>query len=111
MAAVLETSADAFVANATRIEQDGLSSQVQHFLSSFFAGWSNLQIAVTVLLLLVSYDQCLYTKNAPSLPLSATHTHEQIDTLSRKVQSPALRSRSPSWDHSFKRFIPSSKLI
>ncbi|KAF3006115.1 hypothetical protein E8E14_002324 [Neopestalotiopsis sp. 37M] len=67
MAAVLETSPDAFVANATRIEQDGLSSQVQHFLSSFFAGWSNLQIAVTVLLLLVSYDQYRYIKQKGSI--------------------------------------------
>jgi hypothetical protein len=35
-------------------------SQVGDLISQFFAGWSNWQIAVTILLTLVAYDQCKF---------------------------------------------------
>lgn len=62
MTAVVNADPDAFVANATFTGQDGLISQVEGLLTDYLGSWSKLQIAVTVLLILISYDQCMPTQ-------------------------------------------------
>lgn len=59
MATVVSADPDAFVANATYTGQNGLMSQVEGLLSGYLGSWSKLQIAVTILLILISYDQCM----------------------------------------------------
>ncbi|KAH6655556.1 cytochrome P450 [Truncatella angustata] len=60
MATVIEAIPERFVNNATHLKQDHTSSQLNGLLQGYFSGWSNLQVAVTILLVLVSYDQFRY---------------------------------------------------
>jgi hypothetical protein len=58
MATAVHTSPGPLTENATRLEQVESSNQVESLLSRYLSDWSYLQIAVTVLLVLVAYDQC-----------------------------------------------------
>jgi hypothetical protein len=58
MATVIRASSEPFIGNASQPEQDGTLSQIDGLLSDFLSGWSNWQIAVTILLVLITYDQC-----------------------------------------------------
>lgn len=67
MATVVSADPDAFVANATYTGQNGLMSQVEGLLSGYLGSWSKLQIAVTILLILISYDQFRYIRQKGSI--------------------------------------------
>lgn len=60
MTAVVNADPDTLVANATYTGQNGLMSQVEGLL--YLGSWSKLQIVVTVLLILISYDQGMSTR-------------------------------------------------
>lgn len=58
MATVIQGSITPSVGNDTILGQHGVSSQVDGLLASYLSDWTNTQMAVTVFLVLVAYDQC-----------------------------------------------------
>jgi hypothetical protein len=57
MATVIESSSAPFVENGTHLARDGISGQLDNLMSNYVSG-RGWQIAVTVFLMLVAYDQC-----------------------------------------------------
>lgn len=58
MATVIKSSIAPSVENGTNLAQHGASGEVYSVISDYLSGLSTLQIVVTVLLMLVAYDQC-----------------------------------------------------
>lgn len=83
MATVIEATSGVFVENATRLEQEGVSTQLHGLLSGYLSGWSKLQIAVTVLLLLVTYDQCMLRA---AFSTTSRLTDQQFGMSTRKAR-------------------------
>lgn len=54
MATVIQGSVPPSIENGTLVAQNGISGQVD----GIFSGWSSLQMIATVLLILITYDQC-----------------------------------------------------
>lgn len=63
---VASASIPAVVKNGTEMALPGYSGVVVGLLSDYFSGWSYWQMAVTVLLVLMTYDQCMSTAKRPS---------------------------------------------
>lgn len=66
MASVVQQSEEPFLENRTFGAQHGASDQTDGYLSNIFAGQSSLSIAITILLILVAYDQSMPSRNARS---------------------------------------------
>lgn len=59
MASSVEPSAVFSVENQTHPAGHGINGQVEGMLPSFLSGLSGWQVTVTILLILVAYDQCM----------------------------------------------------
>jgi hypothetical protein len=58
MPTVIEGSIAPIVENGTHLAQYGVPGEVYNLASNYLSGWSTWQMVVTVLLMLVAYDQC-----------------------------------------------------
>jgi sterol 22-desaturase len=59
MASIVDSRDEAMVCNATFTPQDDLSNK-NGLLSRYLNGYSNTQLLLTILVVLVAYDQCMY---------------------------------------------------
>ncbi|KAI5458809.1 cytochrome P450 [Mariannaea sp. PMI_226] len=50
------------VDNGTQITQQPVPEQITGLISKYLSGWSNLQLAITIILILATYDQLAYIK-------------------------------------------------
>jgi hypothetical protein len=62
MASTIENSTAPSLGNRTLFAQHDTSGQVDGLLWRYLSGWSSLHIAITVLLILITYDQCTSLK-------------------------------------------------
>ncbi|KAK7428018.1 C-22 sterol desaturase erg5b [Neonectria magnoliae] len=67
MATIIEGSFTSSVGNDTILEQHDTSSPVDGLLASYLSDWTNTQMAVTILLVLIAYDQFMYIKRKGSI--------------------------------------------
>jgi hypothetical protein len=58
-AIIVKDSIRPAIENEISFAKNGTSYQVDSLLSSCFPGWSSVQIAVTALLIMIAYDQCM----------------------------------------------------
>jgi hypothetical protein len=89
--------------NNTSTMSDFLPGRAGFFLNDSFAALSSWQIAVTVFLLLATYDQGKFS--SPESYHDVLSNFIKSHTKETRVPSPVPCSNFRSWDHSSKLFI------